>query len=285
MAPRLRIRLAEAEARVILARMGKPKTKSGAARLAATKMPVAKSTHAAKGTAGSAKKGAAGLEHKLVRANAALKKEFAKVQAAMRKLRGEGTQSFDALYEMVGRVLTTDPPLYVGGGYRTKEDFIAKELPGETLRSVQRNVLVARCFSPQEEAKHGIAFLEEVALYAKELTGAAEPPPAIDLDKLAFTLPGKGGATVRKKAARATIDDVRRARRALRKGASTRRDASPIEATLRAALGKHKALADVSVRASAERASFGNVPVAELAAFGAALASVKSARPAKKQGG
>ena len=100
------------------------------------------------------------------------------------------------------------------GGYETKEAFIAAELPGETLRSVQRNVLVARCFSPEEEAKHGIAFLEEVALYAKELTAAEEPPPAIHLDKLTLTLPGKAGATLRKKASAATIDDVRQARRA-----------------------------------------------------------------------
>lgn len=97
------------------------------------------------------------------------------------------------------------------GGYETKEAFIAAELPGETLRSVQRNVLVARCFSPEEEAKHGIAFLEEVALYAKELTAAGEPPPAIHLDKLTLTLPGKAGATLRKKASAATIDDVRQA--------------------------------------------------------------------------
>lgn len=225
-----------------------------------------------------AKNRPAELETKLVRATAALKKEFGKIQAALRKLRGQGTESFDALYELIGRVLTSDPPVYVGGGYRTKEAFIAAELPGETLRSVKRNVLVARCFSPEEEARHGIAFLEEVGLYARDLTGAAEPPPAIDLDKLAIAVPGKGGAEVRKKARDASIDDVRRARRALRKGARTGRDASPVESALRAALGEHAALATVSVRATAERASFGDVPVGELAAFAKVLARVKVPR-------
>lgn len=103
-----------------------------------------------------------------------MKEQFAKVQAALRKLRGEGTVSFDALWELVDKVLTSDPPLYLGGGYKTKEAFIAAELPGETSRSVQRNVLVARCFSPEEEAKYGIAFLEEVALYARDLTAAEQ---------------------------------------------------------------------------------------------------------------
>jgi len=215
------------------------------------------------------------LKHKLVRATAALKKDFAKLQASVRKLRGQGTVSFDALYELVGQILASDPPLYVGGGYKTKEDFIAAELPGETLRSVQRNVLVARCFSPGEEATHGIAFLEEVALYAKELTAAAEPPPAIDLDKLTITVPGKGGATTRKKASTATIDDVRQARRALRQGGATRRDASPAEAALRAALGEYKVLATVTVRASRDSTSFGNVPIAELAAFSKAIGKTK----------
>ena len=250
------------------AKKGAPDAKAGPA---AKPAPAAKAKPAAK----NAKKTPAALEQKLVRATAGLKKEFAKVQSALRKLRGEGTVSFDALYELIGKILASDPPLYVGGGYRTKEDFIAAELPGETLRSVQRNVLVARCFSPEEEASHGIAFLEEVALYARELTGAAEAPPAIDLDKLTLVLPGKGGATVRKKARGATIDDVRQARRALRKGASTRRDASPVETALRAALGAHKALATVTVRATGERASFGNVPVSELAAFSKAVANLK----------
>ena len=220
-------------------------------------------------------KPAGALHHKLVRATAALKKDFAKLQSSLRKLRGQGTESFDALYELVGQILASDPPLYVGGGYKTKEAFIAAELPGETLRSVQRNVLVARCFSPEEEAKHGIAFLEEVALYTKELTAAEQPPPAIHLDKLTLTLPGKAGATLRKKASAATIDDVRQARRSLRKGAATRRDASPIETALRAALGEQKALSAVTVRATKDHASFGNVPVAELASFARAVGKAK----------
>ncbi len=226
-----------------------------------------------------AKKPGAAIKHKLVRATSDLKKHFAEAQTSLRKLRGEGTKSFDALYELIGHILTSDPPLYIGGGYRSKEDFIASELPGETLRSVTRNILVARCFSPKEEAEHGIAFLEEVALYAKEITGASEPPPAIDLDKLTLTLPGKGGSTLRKKARSATIDDVREARRLLRKGAANPRSASPLETALRVALGTNKALSAVTVRTQKQTATFSNVPVADLAAFAQALSKTKLRPP------
>ncbi len=251
---------------------GKP---SAAPKPAASKPSAEKPSPAANAKSPSRPSAAGALQHKLVRATATLKHDFAKLQSSLRKLRGEGTVSFDALYELVGHILASDPPLYVGGGYKTKEAFIAAELPGETLRSVQRNVLVARCFSPEEEAKHGIAFLEEVALYAKELTAAEEPPPAIHLDKLTLTIPAKGGAAVRKKASLATIDDVRNARRALRKGAATRRASSPIETALRAALGEQKALSAVTVRAGKGHATFGNVPVAELASFAKALGKAK----------
>ena len=251
---------------------GKP---SAAPKLAANKPSAQEPSLAANARSSSRSSAAGALHHKLVRATATLKKDFAKLQSSLRKLRGQGTESFDALYELVGQILASDPPLYVGGGYKTKEAFIAAELPGETLRSVQRNVLVARCFSPEEEAKHGIAFLEEVALYTKELTAAEQPPPAIHLDKLTLTLPGKAGATLRKKASAATIDDVRQARRSLRKGAATRRDASPIETALRAALGEQKALSAVTVRATKDHASFGNVPVAELASFARAVGKAK----------
>jgi hypothetical protein len=214
---------------------------------------------------------ASGLEARLSTASAALKKEFEKVRANIAKLRAQGSAAFDALYEEIGRVIESDPPLYIAGGYTTVRDFIAAELPGETQRSVQRNVLVARCFSPEDEARHGIGFLEEVALYAKELAGAKEPPRAIHLDRLVLDLPVKGGSSIGKPAREASIDDVRRARRALKRGATSRRTASPAEKALRAALGKSKALATVSVSVQGSRASFGGVPLDALGAFAKAV--------------
>jgi hypothetical protein len=215
----------------------------------------------------------AGLAAKLERSAAGLKKEFERARAEITRLRGRGSEAFDALYELVGRVIASDPPLYLGGGHRSVRDFIAMELPGETVRSVQRNVLVARCFSPADEARHGITFLEEVAKYAQERMGTEEPPPAINLDRLVITLPSSSGA-VGKPARQATIDEVRKARRSLQKGAASSK-AGAAEKALRAALGDDERLAQVAVRAGATTASFGGVPLSAVGAFGRALASVK----------
>ncbi len=220
-----------------------------------------------------------GLEVRLTRATAALRKEFEKARQRIAQLKGQGSVAYDALWEEVDRVLDGDPPLYLGGGYKTKEAFIAKELPGETLRSVMRNVLVARSFSPRDEARYGINFLEEVGKYAQDLAGASEVPRAIDLGRLKLKVRGKDGAIINKRVAESTIDEVRKARRGLRTRAGLgERGRSPVEAALRAALAKEKSLAEVAVRAGQNEetaASFSRVPLSGLAAFGRALTRAK----------
>jgi hypothetical protein len=261
------------------ARAGAQAKKTPPSAKKATKLAKASGKDAKKSAKTSAKGGgaapAAGVEARLVRATAALRKEYEKARARIQKLRSLGSEAFDELYEEVARVLESDPPIYVGGGHRTREAFIAAELPGETVRSVQRNVLVALCFSPADEARHGINFLEEVAQYAKELSGAAEPPRAIDLDKLRVPVRRKDGDEVKKPARDATIDEVRKARRGLRRGKTPRRNAPPLEKTLRAALGKHKALAHIAVRAAKGTVSLGSIPASGLRALGEVLAKVE----------
>jgi hypothetical protein len=92
-----------------------------------------------------------GIERVLLRASALLKREFDRSRAIIEKLRGAGGEAFDDLWEEVDRVRSHQPPLWVGGGYRSFAAFIAGELPGETARSVNRNVLVARSFTPADE--------------------------------------------------------------------------------------------------------------------------------------
>jgi hypothetical protein len=215
-----------------------------------------------------------GITRRLATASALRRKEFEAAVKRIRALRRKGASAFDDLYELIDTVINADPPLYLGAGFGSLEAFIAKELPGEDVRSVRRNVLVARSFTSADEAEKGISFLEEAAHYAKELAGGTTFPPAIDLDRLRVPVRGKSG-TRRKTARQATIDEIRQARRALRGGRPAHHAASPIDAALRKALGKNATMSRIAIRASATKASFGDVPLDHLAAFAKALAAVK----------
>jgi hypothetical protein len=214
----------------------------------------------------------------MLKAAPALKRAFAKASARLAALRAQGSASYDAFWELVDDMMRAQPPLWLGGGYRTEKEFVAAELPGETKRSVARNRLVARCFTPADEARHGINFLEEAALYAQALAGAAEPPAAIDLDRLKLSLRRKDGDRVNKAVRGATIDELRQARRALRGAAATRQSASPKEKAMREALARRAPLRAVGVRLVRGRWSFSAVPEAALATFGKTVAAVKLPR-------
>jgi len=72
----------------------------------------------------------------LRRASAAQKKEWARTEKELVRLRSGGAALFDELWETVHEVMSSDPPRYLGGGMRTAKDFIAKMLPGEDKRCV-----------------------------------------------------------------------------------------------------------------------------------------------------
>jgi hypothetical protein len=103
-----------------------------------------------------------------------------------------------------------------------------------------------------------MAFLEEVARYARELAGAA--------------------VVARKVARETSLDELRRARRALRRNGEAGLGIAPAEAALREALGAHRDLAAVTVRAGSHRVSFGGVPLGSLRAFARALARAELPR-------
>ncbi len=210
---------------------------------------------------------------KITALGALRKRELERAVERIRRLRGQGMAAFDELWEAVAGVVEGDVPLW-RAHYQSESDFIAKVLPGETRRSVGRNVLVARSFSPADEATHGIAFLEEAALYAKDLAGAAEVPHAIDLDRL-FLRVRQGDRTVRKPVRAAKLEELRRARRALSAGKKRAAKESPTLTALRGAFAGNAALRNVAVRASAREATFGAVPLASLREFGHAVAAVR----------
>jgi len=173
--------------------------------------------------------------------------------------------------------LEAEPPLWRHGEYKNEPDFVRRELPGETLRSVKRNILVASCFTPQDEAAKGTSFLEEIALYAQERAGASKRPAAIDIGRMFVTIPAGKAGTVRKRAREASVEDVRKARRALRQDGATAKRSSKVEKALRSAIGKAAGLSAVTIAIRGDQVSFGSVPLDEnaLRALGRALATVK----------
>ncbi|MBI4511333.1 MAG: hypothetical protein HY698_16995 [Deltaproteobacteria bacterium] len=214
------------------------------------------------------------LTEKLVRASAARRKEFNDAMERVRKLREKGSVSFDELWEEVARLVDGEPPLFMAGGHRTLEEFLKKELPGETRRTVHRNILVALAFSPADEAKHGIAFLEEVAQYARTLASAEETPRAIDLDRLRVSV-RKNGKLITKMARQATIDEIRAARRVLTVTKRKEPTLNPAEDALRKAIRKGSGLREMSVVVRKDAARFSPVPLEKITAFGKVLSSVK----------
>ncbi len=209
----------------------------------------------------------------LLRATAAQKKEWARTEKEILRLRAGGAALFDELWELVHDVMSSDPPRYLGGGMRTDKEFIARILPGEDKRSVARNTLVAIAFSPEDEAEKGLTFLEEVAKYAQELTGSEDLPRAIDLDRLRVPVKRPGGGVTKKPARACTREEIVAARDAL--GKKPRRKAPPAEAAIAKVLKKRKAFATVKVRTTSTHVSLTGIPIAELNRLGAALAKVK----------
>ncbi len=225
--------------------------------------------------AGSSPSQASKLKGKIDTQRLALKRQYEAARKRLAELRSLDCSAFDELWELVDEIVSSDPPMYLGGGFASTKAFISRELPGESQRSVARNILVARSFSPEDEAKHGISFLEEVALYAKEVAGASEVPHAIDLDRLTLRLKDTAGRERRIKARQATIEDVRKARRGLKPGRPRKAAESPQVKALLAALAKHAALRKVSVRVAKNEASFGSIPLSALSVFGKTIAQVR----------
>jgi hypothetical protein len=206
------------------------------------------------------------------RARDAVRATFERKRDELKKLRTDGTKSWDRQWELVDDILTADPPLW-SGHYKSESAFIAAELPGETPRSVRRNVLVAAAFRPADEKAHGINKLEELALYLMARSGATEKLRAVDLERVIVRVPdGKSFRHV--PATEATIEEVRAARRVTRGGA-TKRKANPFERALRAALGTSGALKAIAITASDDAVRFGAIPRDQLVAFAKALAKVR----------
>ena len=243
------------------------------AKKAVAKKAVAKKAVAKKAVAKKAVAKQGPLKAKLVVAQCEGEASLQEALSKLRALRTEGAETWDAQWETVGEILASDPPLW-RALYASEAEFIRKELPGETPRSVNRNVLVAVTFTPEDEKKRGISVLEELALYLMERDDLKHPPKNVDLSRVAVMVP-HGKVTQRFSGDVVDVDQVRAARRAL-KGISTKKPVSKLEKAIRTATKSNKALTQIGIRVTGEFVSLSNVPISELAKLGKLLSSVSS---------
>ncbi|MBZ0119057.1 MAG: hypothetical protein K8H88_18825 [Sandaracinaceae bacterium] len=208
----------------------------------------------------------------LVREQQALAKLLDDKLEELHRLQRAGSQSWDRQWEVVGEILEHDPPLW-RGRFTSEVKFIAKELPGEDRRSVNRNVLVAGAFRPEDIAARGVGVLEEIALFVQEKAGMLERPRALDLARIVVDVPD-GREVRRVPASKVVIEEARAARRALGKR-KPRKAEGPRALAVRKALGKRKALAKVSVTLDEDDATFARVPLDLLSQLGDVLAKLK----------
>ncbi|MBK8696411.1 MAG: hypothetical protein IPN17_30120 [Deltaproteobacteria bacterium] len=209
----------------------------------------------------------------VVHLSRARRQEFDDLLSTIAAQLGRERSQWDLLWEKVGEALEGEVPLY-RAKFTTLKAFIAKVLPGESERSVKRNVLVAGCFTAADEKRHGVTVLEDIALFVMAQTGARIAPKAIDLDRLKIPVPGVGGSLAMKPARECTQDDLRRARRALSKGRSAK-PASAREKALRVALAKVKSLKAIGVSERADGFTLSKVPAEGFAALGKVLTTLK----------
>jgi hypothetical protein len=103
--------------------------------------------------------------------DAGLARGWNKALAALDQARREGTRAYDLKYETVGSIIEHDPPLYLAGGVSSVVEFVARYLPGESRRSVLRDVRVAQYASPDEEKAFGTSNIDAAIDYLEAKHG------------------------------------------------------------------------------------------------------------------
>lgn len=208
-----------------------------------------------------------------IKVDARLKKLYDGLLARIEAARKEEAQDFDRLYEAVAEVLDHDPPLWPIGGYANPGEFCQDKL-GAPLRTVQRNIRVARYATAKDIDTYGATRLDAALGWIEAKTGGpvkGELPVAFDRVRIPVTRAGEARAVG---LSDATVEEIERATKALGKGAK-KGPKSAARTALLEGLGKHKALAEVDVSVSGGMASFRRVPLASLDLFGRALVAAK----------
>ncbi len=224
-----------------------------------------------RGRAAPGRLGASTVEVKVeVKVDRALQRAWKTQLAELEECNRSGTLSWDRKYEAVGAILQHNPPLYLAGGVSTVADFVRKYLPGEDVRSVQRNVRVAQYASPDEEIRHGTSNIDLAIKYLEAKHGApAKGRIPVDFAKL--RVPTDDGSIAFVDASTEQLRDA--ARLAERSGHRTRGKPSPVVAALIKRLPA--GAKGVTVHYADGHVSLGKIPLALFVKVVRALAAAR----------
>jgi len=205
-----------------------------------------------------------------------LKSRYDKLLAEIDDARRDEASQFDRLYEAVGEILESEPALWPLGGYASLAEWCDAELKSP-LRTVQRNVRVAKYASPAQIDKLGSTLLDAALGYIEAKVGVVKGKLPVDFDHLKVPVKRDGG-TKNVPLADATVDEVKAATKALHADQRRGQGKSRSGDALAKAMSKHAALTDVDARVSNGMVSFSRIPLASLDLFARTLIATKLPR-------
>ncbi len=205
-------------------------------------------------------------------ADRALKKRWEKAIARYRNALTDATEGWDARYEALDEILSSDPPYYLAAGYKDAVSFLKAEAPAEDPRTVRCYIRVARHFSPQDEANHGVSKLDLLVTYLEAKNGKPLKGP-IDPEAHRIPVPeGEGHRDI--PFSQITVAQLRRVVREL-SGIVEKTSASepPLVKRIRAVLAK-AGLATVGVSMRQGHVALSGIDPKSLAALGKAISQL-----------
>ncbi len=206
--------------------------------------------------------------------DATLKARWVELSKRLDALAADDAKAWDQLWEVAGRVVESDPPLYLFGGYKTPAEFFIQRMKVDRATGF-RNVRVARYATPAEERIYGVTKLDAALSFIEAKIGGKleHPPLPVAFERL--RIPKGNGADARRLTLEeAMVEDVKAATRALLRHGSRAGKSGP-GAVIGRALANVSALADVGVSERKGLAFFSRVPIAAIARFAAVLGGLK----------
>ena len=202
-----------------------------------------------------------------------LKRRWEEARRAIEAARRDEAKDFDLLWEAVGDVINSHPPLYLAASYANEQTFLT-QFVGVDPDTGRRKARVAKFATAAEIEAFGDTKLDALLDYLEAQAGGTLPgklPVALGQVRVPVV---KDGATKNLTIAEATREQLRAATRARKAKTGKQAAASPRAMALRAALDR-EGMKGVEVTVHRDGFDLRSVPWDEFATFLRAMAKVK----------